>query len=65
MESAFLVDNINVVGLEFHYPAGVQGRGILHLHQGLEGSVISDHLEGSSFKKMAKVFHSPNYSKLF
>jgi hypothetical protein len=64
MESALLVDNINVIGLKLHDPSCIQCRGIFHLHQGLEGSVISDHLEGSSFKEVAKVFHSPYNSQL-
>src|SRR5437879_58227 len=65
METAFLVDDIDVIGLESHDPSRVQCRGIFYLHQGLQGSMICDHLEWSSFKEMSEMFHSPYNSELF
>ena len=65
MESAFLVNNIDVVRLKFHDPPCIQCRRIFHLHQGLEGGVVSDNVEGFSFKEMSVMFHSPNNSELF
>src|SRR3954452_11535206 len=65
MESAFLVDNIYVIGLEFHDPSGIECGRVLHLHQGFEGCVICDHLEWSPFKEMAEMIYSPNNSELF
>lgn len=64
METAFSVNHVDVIWLELHDPSSVQGRRVLHLHQGLQGGMISDHLEGSSFEVMPVMFHSPHNCKL-
>src|SRR3954452_2508619 len=64
MELSLLVDNVDVIGLEFHDLSGIECGQVLHLHQGFEGCVICDHLERYSFKEMAEMIYCPNNGEL-